>query len=156
MNGKEGKKMFNLSYFLNITELPPDNVVDIFANIFDSSYGDSSTFLTMLLCLLLICSVIGSIANLIFICIFTLIFNKNFNHKIHTKLTTDAHHLTEFRSQLINLVHKTTPSPKIDKTSTNDINLMTAAPVSSNSHNNNETIKIYDDYVDKFYYEIEE
>ena len=48
MNGKEGKKMFNLSYFLNITELPPDNVVDIFANIFDSSYGDSSIFLTML------------------------------------------------------------------------------------------------------------
>ena len=57
---------------------------------------------------------------------------------------------------MTNLVHQATPSPKIDKTSTNDINLMTAAPVSSNSHNNNETIKIYDDYVDKFYYEIEE
>ena len=94
----------------------------------------------------MICSVIGSIANLIFICIFTLIFNKNFNHKIHTKLTTDAHHLTEFRSQLTNLVHKTTPSPIFDKTSTNDINLMTAVPVSSNSHNNNETIEKYDDY----------
>jgi hypothetical protein len=144
---RDGHKMLNLSKFVNITDLNDDNVVDIFSYIFDSSYGDSWTYLTIFLCVLLICSIIGSIANLFFICIFTLIFNKNFNQKIHTKLTTDAHRLTEFRSQLTSLVHKTTPSP--NKSSANEINLIslvTDVQVVTNNDHNNKTIKLYEDY----------